>query len=151
MHDLKEIIAIASDHAGYEMKEYLKEKLIKWGFEIKDFGTYSEESMDYPDPVHPLALAIEKDEYKRAVIICGSGIGVSMVANKYSHVRAALCWNKEVTELSRLHNNANIIALPARIISEKLAGEMVHLFLNTGFEGGRHERRVKKISENIQQ
>lgn len=145
-----EIIAIGNDHAGYEMKEYLKQKLLEWGFGVKDFGTNSNESMDYPDPVHPLASSIEKGEYTRGIIICGSGNGVSMVANKYPHVRAALCWNGEIAKLARKHNDANVIAIPARFVSNQEATEFVHVFLNTDFEGGRHERRVKKISAIIQ-
>ena len=145
-----EIIAIGSDHAGFGMKEYLKKKLVEWGFETKDFGTFSEESMDYPDPIHPLASAIEKGVYQKGIIICGSGNGVAMVANKYPHVRAALCWEDETTRLARKHNNANIISLPARFISTDSAAELVKLFLHTEFEGGRHERRVNKISATIQ-
>ncbi len=145
-----EIIAIGSDHAGFNMKEYLKKVLVTWGYEVKDFGSYSDESMDYPDPIHPLADSIEHGEYKRGIIICGSGNGVAMVANKYPHVRAALCWEEEIAKLARQHNDANIISIPARFVSNVLAAELVHFFLITNFEGGRHERRVKKISATIQ-
>ncbi|MBL7110841.1 MAG: RpiB/LacA/LacB family sugar-phosphate isomerase [Bacteroidales bacterium] len=145
-----EIIAIGSDHAGFGMKKYLMNKLAKWGFEVKDFGTFSEESMDYPDPIHPLANAIEKGEYKKGIILCGSGNGAIMVANKYPHVRAALCWKDKITRLARQHNDANIISLPARFISNVHAAKLVKLFLHTEFEGGRHERRVKKISATLQ-
>ncbi|NQV01434.1 MAG: RpiB/LacA/LacB family sugar-phosphate isomerase [Bacteroidia bacterium] len=145
-----EIIAIGSDHAGFDMKKYMKKKLVEWGFEVKDFGTFSEESMDYPDPIHPLASSIEKGEYQKGIIICGSGNGVAMVANKYPKVRAALCWEEEITSLARKHNNANIISIPARFISNVHAAELVHLFLYTEFEGGRHDRRVKKIPATIQ-
>ncbi|MBE0646379.1 MAG: ribose 5-phosphate isomerase B [Bacteroidales bacterium] len=145
-----EIIAIGSDHAGFLMKEYLIKILVGWGYEVKDFGTFSEERMDYPDPIHPLANAVEHGEYGRGVIICGSGNGVAMVANKYPHVRAALCWEEEIVKLARQHNDANIISIPARFVSNVLAADMVHLFLTTDFEGGRHEERVKKISETIQ-
>ncbi|TSA28011.1 MAG: ribose 5-phosphate isomerase B [Bacteroidetes bacterium] len=150
MTDSGEVIAIGSDHAGFGMKKYLKKKLAEWGFESKDFGTFSEESMDYPDPIHPLASAMEKGEYQRGIIICGSGNGAAMVANKYMHIRAALCWNNEIAKLARQHNDANIISIPARFVSNVKAAEMVHLFLDTTFEGGRHERRVKKISILLQ-
>ena len=144
-----EIIAIGSDHAGYDMKIYLKRVISEQGFEIKDFGTHSNESMDYPDPIHPLAASIEKGEIKRGVVICGSGNGAAMVANKYPHVRAALCWRPEITKLARLHNDANILSLPARFITNDQASEMMTLFLHTSFEGGRHQKRVDKIAENI--
>lgn len=145
MPENSEIIAIGSDHAGYCLKEFLKERMLKWGLGIKDFGTSSAESVDYPDLIHPLASAINNGEFQRGVIICGSGNGVAMVANKYPQVRAALCWNADVTVLARQHNDANVIALPARFISEAAAEEFLHLFLNTPFEGGRHQRRVSKI------
>ncbi|GAA4848553.1 ribose 5-phosphate isomerase B [Algivirga pacifica] len=139
-------IAIGGDHAGFEYKnvilDYLKEK----GHEVKDFGPETDESCDYPDYIHPLAQAIEKGEFDKGVIICGSGVGVMLVANKYQSIRAALCWRKEIAELSRQHNNANVIALPARFISVEDAISFVDTFLNTEFEGGRHERRVEKIS-----
>jgi len=144
-----EIIAIGSDHAGFLMKEYLKKKLVEWDFKTKDFGTLSEESMDYPDPVHPLAKSIENKEFRLGVIICGSGNVVAMVANKYPQVRAAVCWKKEIARLARQHNDANIISIPARFVSKEYAREMVRLFLNTEFEGGRHVRRVNKISAII--
>jgi len=145
MDDKPGIIAIASDHAGYCMKESLKKKLMEWGFKVEDFGTTSEESVDYPDIIHPLARAVNDGTFSKAIILCGSGNGVSMVANKYPNVRAALCWMPEIVQLARQHNDANILALPARFISEESAEEFVQLFFNTGFEGGRHERRVKKI------
>jgi len=145
MDDKPGIIAIASDHAGYCMKESVKKKLIEWGFKVEDFGTTSEESVDYPDMIHPLARAVNDGTFTKAIILCGSGNGVSMVANKYPYVRGALCWRPEIVQLARQHNDANILALPARFISEESAEEFVQLFLNTGFEGGRHERRVNKI------
>jgi len=141
------IIAIGSDHAGYCLKEFVMTELAKDRYRFHDFGTHSEESVDYPDIVHPLAKAVNEGEFERGIIICGSGNGVSMVANKYAKVRAAVCWNEEITRLSRLHNNANIIALPARFITEEEAIRLIKVFLTTGFEGGRHERRVRKISE----
>lgn len=150
MNEFTEIIAIGSDHAGFTLKEYLKKILEGWGYQVKDFGAFSEESMDYPDSIHPLAKAIKEGKYKRGIIMCGSGNGAAMVANKYPHVRAALCWEEEITKLARLHNDANIISLPARFISNVHAAELIHLFLTTDFEGGRHERRVKKVSAIIQ-
>ena len=138
---------MASDHGGYEMKEYLKNKLVLTGHEIKDFGIFSKESVDYPDFIHPLAHAINEDEYEKGIIICGSGNGAQMTANKYPKVRAALCWNKELTKLAREHNNANVLSLPGRFISLELSWEMVKVFLTTDFEGGRHECRVEKISQ----
>ncbi len=141
------IIAMASDHGGYEMKEYLRKKLISAGYEIKNFGTFSEDSVDYPDFIHPLAHAVNEGEYKTGIILCGSGNGAQMTANKYSNVRAALCWDDEQTRLSREHNNANILSLPGRFVPFKRAWNMVQIFLSTPFEGGRHERRVEKISQ----
>jgi ribose 5-phosphate isomerase B len=138
-------IAMGSDHAGYCLKEFLKVKLQEEGFAVTDFGTLSEQSVDYPDMIHPLAKAVNEGTYKKAVIICGSGNGVSMVANKYPHVRAALCWQPEIAALARQHNDANIMALPARFIPENTAWECVRIFLSTDFEGGRHQRRVDKI------
>ncbi len=140
------IIPISSDHAGFELKEFLKTILEKEGFQFQDYGTFSAESMDYPDVVHPLASDINKGMYPLGIIICGSGNGVSMVANKYPHVRAALCWLPELAVLARQHNNANIIALPARFIEKETALETIRKFFNTDFEGGRHCRRVEKIS-----
>ena len=140
---------MASDHGGYEMKEYLKEKLIENGFEIKDFGTFSNESVDYPDYIHPLASAVNKGEYKTGIIMCGSGNGAQITANKYQYVRAALCWDEEQARLAREHNNANIMSLPGRYIPLEQAWKMTQIFLSTAFEGGRHERRVTKISQLI--
>lgn len=138
-------IGIGCDHAGYELKEYLKNQLVDKGFEVQDFGCFSPESVDYPDIIHPLATQVDKGELPRAVIICGSGIGVSMVANKYNGVRAALCCDVERARLARQHNDANVLAMGARFVSADLALEMLNAFLETPFEGGRHERRVKKI------
>jgi len=141
------LIAIASDHAGFLIKEYIKEQLEKEGYVLKDFGCFSEQSVDYPDFIHPLAQSINTEKYKRGIIICGTGNGVSMVANKYPNIRCALCWNKDITLFAREHNDANIIALPARFITEKEAMEFVKLFLITSFEGGRHKARVDKINK----
>lgn len=142
---MKEIIPIASDHGGFEMKQFLIGKLEEAGYLVKDYGTHSLESVDYPDMIHPLASDIEKGKYPLGIILCGSGNGAQMTANHHPHVRAALCWNTDIARLAREHNDANIIALPGRFISNDLAWEMVKLFLNTPFEGGRHERRIEKI------
>ncbi len=138
-------IGIAADHAGFNFKEKLKEELINQGYEIKDYGTYSIESTDYPDYAHPLAEAVDNKEHKFGITLCGSGNGINMTANKYQGIRAALCWNTEISELARLHNDANICSLPARFIDFNLAKEIVNTFLNTKFEGGRHLRRIEKI------
>jgi|SRR5690554_713678 ribose 5-phosphate isomerase B len=145
MHDKSKIITMGSDHAGYDLKEYLKDILINEGYNIKDYGCFSKESCDYPDIIHPLAKDIDDGRFEKGIIICGSGNGVQITANKYQNIRAALCWNKELASLSRQHNNANILALPARFIKQEEAIEIVNEFLNTMFEGGRHENRVKKI------
>ena len=127
------------------MKEYLIEQLKKWGYEVKDYGTHSTESVDYPDMIHPLATAIENGEYPLGIILCGSGNGAQMTANHHHGVRAALCWNVELAELARRHNDANILALPGRFIDNETAWDMVQVFLNTPFDGGRHTQRVEKI------
>ena len=127
------------------MKQFLIEKLEESGYEVVDYGTHSTESVDYPDMIHPLATAIEKGEYPLGIILCGSGNGAQMSANHHHGVRAALCWNEEIARLARQHNDANILALPGRFVSNELAWEMVEVFLNTPFEGGRHERRIEKI------
>jgi ribose 5-phosphate isomerase B len=139
------IIPIACDHGGFELKEFLKDNLIELGYEVKDFGTNSPESVDYPDFIHPLAKEINEGEFPLGIIICGSGNGAQMVANKYPNVRAALCWTVEIAKLARQHNNANIIALPGRFVEKEEAWKMVNVFLNTDFEGGRHQVRVGKI------
>lgn len=145
MFDFSQDIPIGCDHAGFSLKSYLIPRLSSEGFRFRDFGTFSDESVDYPDFIHPLAKAINDGEYKRGIIICGSGNGVSMVANKYPHIRSAICWNSTISKLSRLHNDANIIALPARFISPEEAIILVKIFFTTAFEGGRHERRIEKI------
>lgn len=144
-----ETILIGSDHAGFVLKEHLRRRLESAGFCVKDYGTCSEESMDYPDVAHPLACDIQCGKAERGILICGSGNGVSMVANKYPGVRAALCWNPELASLARQHNNANILTLPARFISADTAEACVDAFLQTAFEGGRHARRVDKISGGL--
>lgn len=136
---------MASDHAGFPLKEELKDYLRELGYTCKDFGTFSEESVDYPDYVHPLAEAIERGEYSLGLIMCGSGNGVSITANKHRGVRSALCWIPEIASLARQHNDANVCALPARFITPRQAREIVSAFLTAEFEGGRHSRRVGKI------
>ena len=144
---MNRIIPIASDHGGFGMKQYLTGKLQESGYEVKDYGTHTPDSVDYPDMIHPLATAIERGEYPLGIILCGSGNGAQMTANHHHGVRAALCWNVELAELARLHNDANILALPGRFVSNELAWDMVQAFLNTPFEGGRHKRRVEKIEQ----
>lgn len=139
-------IAIGSDHAGYEYKTRIIQYLTEQGIEIKDFGTLSTDSVDFPDFAHPTAAAVENAEVDFGILICGSGQGVNMTANKHKGVRSALCWNTDIARLTRQHNNANIIALPARFVAYEYAIEMIEVFLKTPFEGGRHEKRVEKIS-----
>ena len=147
MKSLSEMkIAMASDHAGYALKLQLKAWLEAQGADVHDFGCYSSESCDYPDFAHPCAAAVENAEADFGVILCGTGNGISMTANKHQGVRAALCWDVPLAELARQHNNANILALPARFISEELAFKITEAFFGTDFEGGRHERRVQKIA-----
>ena len=137
-------IGISSDHAGFELKQKIKSVFSELTF--VDFGPTNTESVDYPDYAHPLANAIEKGELAMGIAICGSGNGINMTVNKHKGIRSALCWTVELAQLARQHNNANIIALPARFISEELAIEMVKAFLSTDFEGGRHQKRVEKIN-----
>lgn len=138
-------VVMGGDHAGYEYKELLRTHLMEKGVEVDDLGPFTNESCDYPDFAHAVAKSVEAGKADFGVLICGSANGVAMVANKYQKVRAAICWNEEVTALARKHNDANIICLPARFISMEEATNFVHLFLQTEFEGGRHERRVAKI------
>ncbi|MBR1626299.1 MAG: ribose 5-phosphate isomerase B [Bacteroidales bacterium] len=142
---MSEIIPIASDHAGFNLKERIKDYLQDKGFEVKDFGCFSDESVDYPDIIHPIADQINNGNYKFGFIMCGSGNGVSMVANKYQNIRCALCWNTDISVLAKKHNNANIIALPARFITFEDAKGIIDAYLSTDFEGGRHQRRIEKI------
>ena len=143
-------IAIGSDHAGFRLKNRIVDRLKYMGYEVKDFGCYSEESVDYPDHIHPVAQYItdENEIGTFGIIICGSGNGAAMTANKHSGIRCALCWNDEITRLAREHNNANIISIPSRFVDDELAFELIDIFLNTEFEGGRHERRINKININ---
>jgi ribose 5-phosphate isomerase B len=137
-------IAIGSDHAGFEYKEMLRSYLAD--YEVKDFGTYSLESADYPDFAHPVASAVESTEFAFGILVCGSANGVAITANKHQQIRAAICWLNEIALLARQHNNANVLCIPARFVSEELAKEMTTTFLHTPFEGGRHQNRVSKMS-----
>lgn len=143
---MMQTIAIGSDHAGFEYKELLKKWLEAEGYSLKDFGTYSAESADYADFAHPVSLAVEKKEFDLGVLVCGSANGVAITANKHQGIRAAICWNEELAALARQHNNANVLCLPERFISSDLAKKILDRFLHSSFEGGRHERRVNKIS-----
>ncbi|HWZ16478.1 MAG TPA: ribose 5-phosphate isomerase B [Mucilaginibacter sp.] len=137
-------IAIGADHAGFEYKQQIADSLdVK---ELKDFGTYSSASVDYPDFAHPVASAVESGEFDFGILICGSANGVAITANKHQGIRAAICWNEELATLARSHNNANIVCIPARFISLDEAKKIVHTFLSTQFEGGRHANRVNKIA-----
>lgn len=146
MFDKSKKLAIGCDHAAIELKTFIKNSLEAEGYQLEDFGTNSTESVDYPDIIHPLASKIDKGEIEKGIIMCGSGNGVSMVANKYQGVRAALCWNSEQAKLTRMHNDANIISMPGRFIAFEEALKAVKLFLETDFEGGRHQKRVDKIA-----
>ncbi len=139
-------IAMGADHAGFEFKEELKKHLVNRSIAVIDFGTNSPDSVDYPDYIHPVADAIEEEKVSLGIILCGSGNGAAMTANKHPNIRAAICWNKSLAELARQHNDANIISIPTRFVSLEIAVEMVDAFLSTAFEGGRHARRVGKIS-----
>ncbi|MBF9253049.1 ribose 5-phosphate isomerase B [Pontibacter sp. 172403-2] len=139
-------IAIGGDHAGYTYKSMLKDVLATLGHQVHDFGPDSDASVDYPDHVHPLAKAVVNKEVDFGILICGSGNGVAITANKYQDIRAALCWKTELAKLAREHNDANILCLPARYVSEQEAADMVRVFLSTAFEGGRHQTRVSKIA-----
>lgn len=139
-------IAIGADHAGFEYKKQLNEMLREQGHEVKNFGTDSPGSVDYPDFAHPVSTAVAKKEFDFGILICGSGNGVAITANKHQDIRAALCWNETLAALGRQHNNANILCLPARFVEFNLAIKIVEIFLSTDFEGGRHDRRVGKIA-----
>lgn len=147
MWDKSQKIALGSDHAGFELKSFLIKIFNEEGFAYTDFGTYSTESVDYPDFAHKVGKAVNNGEVSRGIVVCGSGNGVCMTVNKYPGVRGALCWNSEQAELTRRHNNANILCLPGRFIDFNEAIKAVKLFLNTEFEGGRHTARVEKINK----
>ena len=143
--DKKLRLGIGCDHAGFTYKEELIKLLKNEGYEVTDFGTHSEQSVDYPDYVHPLCNAIEAGKDDLGILLCGSANGVAITANKHQHIRAAICWDNELASLARRHNNANVICIPARFVALELAKEMVNTFLHTDFEGGRHAKRVDKI------
>ena len=141
----KTTIAMASDHAGYPLKKELIPYLESLGYAIKDFGTFSEESCDYADFAHPAAEAVENGDYPFGIAMCGSGNGIQMTLNKHQGIRAALCWTPELAALAKQHNNANFLVLPARFVSEEEAKKIVDAYINSSFEGGRHQRRIDKI------
>lgn len=140
------MIGLASDHAGFELKQFVKQYLDEKGLAYKDYGTYSEESCDYPDFAHALALGMQAGECERGIAICGSGEGIAMTLNKHQHIRAALVWTPEIAPLTRQHNDANVLVMPGRFIGTDTARSIMDLFLTTPFEGGRHERRIAKIA-----
>jgi ribose 5-phosphate isomerase B len=143
---MKTKVALGADHAGFEYKESLKKFLEQNGYEVKDFGTNSADSVDYPDFAHPVSIAVESKEFTFGILVCGSANGVAITANKHQGIRAAICWNEELAGLARQHNNANIVCIPARFISPDEAKKIVDKFLSSPFEGGRHGKRVDKIS-----
>ena len=144
--DLTKPIAIGSDHAGFEYKEAIIKWLTEKGYTVKDFGTHSPNSVDYPDFAHPVAAIVESGEVAFGILLCGSANGVAITANKHQHIRAGLVWDNEVANLVRKHNNANVVCIPARFVALPLALEIVETFISTAFEGGRHEERVNKIA-----
>lgn len=144
--DLSKPVAIGSDHAGFDYKEDLISFLEAKGVQFKDFGTYSKDSVDYPDFAHPVATAVESGDYAFGILLCGTANGVAITANKHQHIRAALCWGEEIAKVVREHNNANIICIPSRFVREGDAEKMVDIFMTTHFEGGRHATRVDKIA-----
>ncbi len=146
MSDNKIVIGIGSDHAGFELKEHVKEVLSDEGYVFKDYGTHSADSVDYPDFAHAVAGEVSSGKLKYGILICGSGNGISMAANKHPNVRCALCWNREIARLARLHNDANILSMPGRFIEKEEAVETVRIFFGTSFEGGRHQKRIDKIN-----
>ncbi|MEP6835982.1 MAG: ribose 5-phosphate isomerase B [Gemmatimonas sp.] len=143
-----EVIPIASDHAGFEMKERLRAALAEMGFDVQDVGTHSTASSDYADFAHPLAQEVSDGKVERGVLLCGTGLGMSYVANRYPHVRAAVAWTPEIAALARKHNDANVLVLPARFVSEEDALAILNAWLATDFEGGRHQRRIDKIEQD---
>lgn len=145
-----ESIPIAADHAGFELKQKLAARLTALGYDVQDLGTDSPASTDYPDFAHPVAERVETGAARRGVLLCGTGLGMSYAANRHPHVRAAVAWTPEIAELARRHNDANILVLPARFVSEEDADRILEAFLDTPFEGGRHERRVEKIEPSAE-
>ena len=146
MFNLQLPIAIGADHAGFDQKQYLISFFEERKIAYKDFGSFSKDSVDYPDVAHPLASAVESGQYAFGILLCGSANGVAITANKHQGIRAAICWNEELAKLSRQHNDANIICIPARFVTEPMAQKMVEIFMQTAFEGGRHQNRVSKIA-----
>ena len=142
---MPEVIPIASDHAGFELKEQLESWLKQHGYDVRDLGTDSPASTDYADYAHPLADMVSQGSVKRGVLLCGTGLGMAYAANRHPHVRAAVAWSPEIAELARKHNDANVLVLPSRFLSPDDAEKVLDVFLSTGFEGGRHTRRVEKI------
>ncbi|MFB6457745.1 ribose 5-phosphate isomerase B [Chitinophaga sp. Hz27] len=139
-------VAIGSDHAGFEYKEEVISFLEAKGLKVKDFGTYTKDSVDYPDYAHPVATAVERGEASFGILVCGSANGVAITANKHQGIRAAICWGEELSRLARSHNNANVLCIPARFVDIPVATQMVEIFINTPFEGGRHQDRVRKMA-----
>ncbi|HEX7754475.1 MAG TPA: ribose 5-phosphate isomerase B [Niabella sp.] len=144
--DIEKPVAIGADHAGFEYKQLLISFLEGKGLSFQDFGTYSSDSADYPDFAHPVAAAVESGDYAFGILLCGSANGVAITANKHQGIRAAICWEQEIAELARKHNDANVLCIPARFVTEAVAEEVVATFIATEFEGGRHAARVAKIS-----
>ena len=147
--DPKKQVAIGADHAGFHYKQFVADLLRSRGLEVKDLGAHSPDSVDYPDFAHPVADAVEAGEAQWGVLICGSANGVAITANKHQGIRAAICWTEEVAQLARQHNNANVICIPARFVSQTVAEAMLTTFIETAFEGGRHANRVNKIACSI--
>lgn len=139
------VIGLASDHAGFELKQFVKKYLDEKGMPFKDYGTFSEESCDYPDFAHALAEGMSKGECEKGIAICGSGEGISMTLNKHQNIRAALVWIPEIAHMTRLHNDANVLVMPGRYIDQSTASQIMDEFFSTAFEGGRHVRRIEKI------
>jgi len=146
LFDLSKPVAIGCDHAGFEYKETIKQWLTGKGLQVKDFGAFSTTSVDYPDFAHPVSTFVESGETAFGILLCGSANGVAITANKHQHIRAGICWQNEVAKLIRMHNDANIICIPARFVALPLALEMIETFMSTAFEGGRHEKRVNKMA-----
>lgn len=142
---MSEVIPIGADHAGFELKERLKQELEKLGYQPLDLGTHSTDSTDYPDYAHPVAAQVERGEARRGVLLCGTGLGMAYAANRHHGVRAAVAWTPEIARLARTHNNANVLVLPARFVTEQEGLAILRAWLDASFEGGRHERRVEKI------
>lgn len=144
--DKSKPIAIGADHAGFDYKQGVIKHLQDLGYEVKDFGTFSDQSVDYPDFAHPTASSVESNETSFGILLCGAANGVAITANKHQDIRAAICWQKDIAELARKHNNANMLCIPARFISLQLTLEIIDTFIKTSFEGGRHKERVNKIA-----